>query len=43
MSSSKNEIWFPLRSTLISDFLGYIFLNDFRDSLSLFIAQRLML
>ena len=40
MSRSKNEAWFPWYSTLRSNSLGQIFLNDVRNSLSSFIAQR---
>ena len=40
MSRSKNETWLPWRSTLRSNSLGYIFLNDVRNSLSSFIARR---
>ena len=43
ISRSKHEAWFPWRSTLRSNSLGYILLNDFRNYLSLFIAQRSML
>ena len=34
MSRSKNETWFPWRSTLRSNSLGYIFLKYIRNSLS---------
>ena len=40
MPKSKNEVWFPWRSTLRSNSLGQIFLNDVRNSLSSFIARR---
>ena len=34
MSRSKNETWFPWRSTLRSNSLGYIFFKYVRNSLS---------
>ena len=41
ISRSKNEAWFPWCPTLSLKFLGYVFLNYVRSSLSLFIAQSL--
>ena len=40
MSRSKNESWFLWCSTLSSNSLGEIFLNDVRNSLPSFIVQR---
>ena len=39
-SRSKNQVWFPWRSTFSSNFLEQIFLNNVRNSLLSFIAQR---
>ena len=39
-SRSKNQVWFPWRSTFSSNFVEQIFLNNVRNSLPSFIAQR---